>query len=192
RIVQIDTAEQILANPADEYVSKFIADVDRSRVITAGALMRRPRGVLQLGSGPRVALRELENEQLKAGYVINRQRQLQGTVHATDLLEARNREDTDLRNLIRPDHTSVSPSTPLSELFGQAADAKLPLAVIDTDGRLLGVVPQVRILEAMAHPNGNGPERSPASQQPEPQASTQSDVPDPQDTTAATSEGAQA
>ncbi|MCX4975899.1 glycine betaine/L-proline ABC transporter ATP-binding protein [Streptomyces sp. NBC_00620] len=39
RIVQIGTAEDILVRPADDYVASFTQDVDRSRVLTAGALM---------------------------------------------------------------------------------------------------------------------------------------------------------
>ncbi|MGW1540211.1 quaternary amine ABC transporter ATP-binding protein [Streptomyces sp. NPDC002309] len=39
RIVQTGTAEDILLRPANDYVASFIADVDRSRVLTAGAVM---------------------------------------------------------------------------------------------------------------------------------------------------------
>ncbi|WP_025273989.1 quaternary amine ABC transporter ATP-binding protein [Haloglycomyces albus] len=39
RIIQIGTAEDILLHPANEYVSEFIADVDRSRVLTAETIM---------------------------------------------------------------------------------------------------------------------------------------------------------
>ncbi|MCT9081224.1 quaternary amine ABC transporter ATP-binding protein [Streptomyces fulvoviolaceus] len=39
RIVQIGTAEDILIRPADDYVASFTQDVDRSRVLTASAVM---------------------------------------------------------------------------------------------------------------------------------------------------------
>ncbi|GAA4113627.1 quaternary amine ABC transporter ATP-binding protein [Enteractinococcus coprophilus] len=39
RIVQVGTPEQILSEPADEYVASFTADVDRARVLTAEAIM---------------------------------------------------------------------------------------------------------------------------------------------------------
>ncbi|MEV0637244.1 glycine betaine/L-proline ABC transporter ATP-binding protein [Streptomyces sp. NPDC050619] len=39
RIVQIGTAEDILVRPANDYVASFIQDVDRSRVLTASAVM---------------------------------------------------------------------------------------------------------------------------------------------------------
>ncbi|MCE4944330.1 MULTISPECIES: quaternary amine ABC transporter ATP-binding protein [Streptomyces] len=39
RIVQTGSAEDILVRPANDYVASFIQDVDRSRVLTAGAVM---------------------------------------------------------------------------------------------------------------------------------------------------------
>ncbi|MFJ4877606.1 glycine betaine/L-proline ABC transporter ATP-binding protein [Streptomyces sp. NPDC088745] len=42
RIVQLGTAEDILVTPANEYVASFTQDVDRSRVLTAGAVMAEP------------------------------------------------------------------------------------------------------------------------------------------------------
>ncbi|MFJ6699578.1 glycine betaine/L-proline ABC transporter ATP-binding protein [Streptomyces sp. NPDC091272] len=42
RIVQLGTAEDILVTPANEYVASFTQDVDRSRVLTAGAIMAEP------------------------------------------------------------------------------------------------------------------------------------------------------
>lgn len=42
RIAQIGTANEILTHPADDYVRDFLADVDRTRVLTARNLMREP------------------------------------------------------------------------------------------------------------------------------------------------------
>ncbi|MCX4668507.1 glycine betaine/L-proline ABC transporter ATP-binding protein [Streptomyces sp. NBC_01381] len=42
RIVQIGTAEDILVTPANDYVASFTQDVDRARVLTAGAIMDEP------------------------------------------------------------------------------------------------------------------------------------------------------
>jgi len=161
RIVQTDTAEQILAHPADEYVAKFIADVDRSRVITAEAVMRRPISVVQLGGGPGVALRELQDTQGTAAYVVDRRRVLQGTVYDTDLVTAQRRGDRTLEQVVRPDNSAVSPDTPMSEMFAPAAEAALPIAVTDDEGRLVGVVPRVKLLEAMVPPESPDSAASP-------------------------------
>ncbi|GGT45357.1 quaternary amine ABC transporter ATP-binding protein [Streptomyces purpureus] len=48
RIVQLGTAEDILVRPANDYVASFIQDVDRTRVLTAEAVMTAP---LRPGAG---------------------------------------------------------------------------------------------------------------------------------------------
>lgn len=45
-IVQLGTAEDILVTPANEYVASFTQDVDRTRVLTAGAIMAEPHTVM--------------------------------------------------------------------------------------------------------------------------------------------------
>jgi glycine betaine/proline transport system ATP-binding protein len=44
RFVQVGTAEQVVLNPADEYVAEFIKDVPKAKVLTAGAIMRPVNG----------------------------------------------------------------------------------------------------------------------------------------------------
>lgn len=54
-IVQIGTPEEILMSPSNEYVEKFVEDVDLSKVLTAGHIMKRAETV-RIDKGPRVAL----------------------------------------------------------------------------------------------------------------------------------------
>ncbi|WP_419993554.1 quaternary amine ABC transporter ATP-binding protein [Streptomyces boninensis] len=43
QIVQIGTPEDILVRPANDYVRRFVEDVDRTRVLTAGSIMEQPQ-----------------------------------------------------------------------------------------------------------------------------------------------------
>ncbi|UNO39130.1 glycine betaine/L-proline ABC transporter ATP-binding protein [Streptomyces sp. MST-110588] len=60
RIVQTGTAEDILLTPADDYVASFIQDVDRSRVLTAGAIMADPDTVPGTTTGAGQEIRTAE------------------------------------------------------------------------------------------------------------------------------------
>nr|WP_237710824.1 betaine/proline/choline family ABC transporter ATP-binding protein [Saccharopolyspora spinosa] len=51
RIVQVGTAEQILNEPADDYVATFVKDVDRSRVLTAASIVE-PQATAPPGEDP--------------------------------------------------------------------------------------------------------------------------------------------
>ena len=149
RIIQIGTGEEILDNPANEYVAKFIADVDRTRVITAATLMRDPAVVIRAADGPTVALRTLTEHQATAAYVVDRSGRLVGSVYDEELLSARSDGATTLDGLLHPDHSAVSVDSAMSELFAPAAESRLPLAVTDDGDRLVGVIPRVALLRAM-------------------------------------------
>lgn len=155
RIVQIGTAEQILSDPANDYVAQFVADVDRSRVLTASSVMVRPAAVVTAGSGPRVALREMRDAQVSAAYVIDRDRTLRGVVRDEDVVAAQRAGRESLVDLTLDEVTPVSVDAPLSEIFAPSAETPLPVPVVDERGRLAGVIPRVTLLEAMA-PNGDG------------------------------------
>src|SRR5690554_6723695 len=78
RIVQIGTPEDILTDPANDYVAQFVQDVDRARVLTASSAMEPARSVVSVTAGPRAALRELPGLQPSAAYVVSRDRRLRG------------------------------------------------------------------------------------------------------------------
>lgn len=48
-VEQIDTPDRIVLSPATDYVAKFTEDVDKARVVHAGALARAPDGALPEG-----------------------------------------------------------------------------------------------------------------------------------------------
>ncbi len=153
RIVQIGTPEDILTDPANDYVAQFVQDVDRARVLTAASVMEPARPVVQANAGPRAALKAMRDTQTSAAYVIGRDRRLRGVVHDRDALKLVRAGDPSLDSAIRHEHSAVHADTALIELFLPAVETPLPLAVVDDAGRLLGVVPRVTLLAAL----GPGP-----------------------------------
>lgn len=158
RIVQIGTSEQILSEPANDYVAQFVADVDKTRVLTAGSVMVRPAAVVTTGAGPHGALREMRNAQTAAAYLVDRDRTLRGVLRDSDVLAAQRSGGSSLAELTRDDVTPVSIDAPLADIFAPSAETPLPVPVVDDRGRLVGVIPRVTLLEAMApsetSPNG--------------------------------------
>src|SRR5699024_10090106 len=75
-IVQIGTPEEILVNPANDYVEKFVEDVDRAKVLTARHVMKRPETVNIDRHGPRVALERMRAEGLSSILVVDNNRKL--------------------------------------------------------------------------------------------------------------------
>lgn len=152
-IDQIGTAEEILTDPANDYIRRFVADVDRSRVITAGSVMVRPLTRLYGGDGPRVILHKLQEADAVGGWVVaSGTNQLYGRIIADDVVNAlrKNPHLNSVADLISSAHPGVSPDTPLSEVVAPAADQPIPVPVVSDDGRLLGVIPRVLLLEALS------------------------------------------
>ncbi|MGE9365581.1 quaternary amine ABC transporter ATP-binding protein [Isoptericola nanjingensis] len=152
RIVQVGTAEQILNEPATDYVAQFVADVDRSRVLTAAAVMERPVAVVGAETGPKAAHKLLREHQVPALLVTGRNRRLEGFVWEEDVAAAV-KTGADRLPLSGEPVIRVTPETPLIELFGDAASSRAPLAVVDEQGRLQGVIPRVTLLSALSVPD---------------------------------------
>ncbi|WP_374953864.1 glycine betaine/L-proline ABC transporter ATP-binding protein [Rathayibacter sp. AY1D5] len=151
RIVQIGTPEEILTDPANDYVAQFVQDVDRARVLTASAVMEPARSVVTLAAGPRAALRSMRDLQTSAAFVVGGGRRLLGTVRDRDVIEQVRRSTGDLSAVLTSDVVTVGPDTALSEVIEPAVESALPVAVVDADGRLLGAIPRVTLLAALGN-----------------------------------------
>lgn len=149
RIVQIGTPNEILTDPANDYVAQFVQDVDRARVLTAGDVMEPPRAIVPASGGPRAALRMMRDLQTSACFVTTGDRKLLGVVRDKDVLRQVRAGGTDLTEQLRPTPSIVHEGQLISELFELAVESPLPVAVTDAQGRLIGVVPRVTLLAAL-------------------------------------------
>ncbi|GLJ80402.1 quaternary amine ABC transporter ATP-binding protein [Microbacterium imperiale] len=169
RIVQIGTPEDILTDPANDYVEQFVQDVDRARVLTAANVMERPRPVVAESAGPRVALKQMRDAFMSAAYVVGRDRKLLGVVTDRDAVKLVRRGESSLSAVIKPAPQTVRQDEVLMNLFVPAVESPLPLAVTDDEGRLVGVIPRITLLAALG-PGPGATEEITIPLQPMPQA----------------------
>ena len=147
-LVQIGTPEEMLMNPANRYVERFIEDVDLSKVLTAARVMLRPETVT-MDRGPRVALQLMRERGISNLFVIDRGKRLLGVITAEDASMAA-KTGAGLNDILIKDGPRVSPDTVLSDLFEVTSSSKVPLAVVDEEERLLGVIVRGAVLGALA------------------------------------------
>jgi glycine betaine/proline transport system ATP-binding protein len=147
-IVQIGTPEEIMTNPANEYVERFVEDVDLSKVLTAEHVMKRPE-MVRIDRGPRVAVKVMKNEGISHLFVVDSKQKLIGTVTIEAASAAVKNQQT-LEEILITDFDSIKPETLLVDLFEQVATAVLPLPVINEEGRLKGVIVRGAVLGALA------------------------------------------
>lgn len=149
-LVQLGSPEEILREPADDYVADFTRDVNRSRIITARTAMIDPYTVVYNRTGPRVALEAMRRESHSSVFVVDRQGHLQGLITMEDAIEASRKNIQWLSEIQMHQVPTTGPDATLEELLPVAASVKWPLAVIDDQGILLGIIPRVAILAALS------------------------------------------
>jgi glycine betaine/proline transport system ATP-binding protein len=154
RKVQLGTGPQILAQPADDYVADFVSDVDRSRVLTAEDVLREPRIVVHLDERPSDVLQRLGSAEANAAYVVDRENRIIGVVRDETLASAASSG----RDEIAPDdlvdgYRTTEKDRPLIDLVHLVGRQLVPLAVVDDQKRLLGVVPRAAVLASLAAPS---------------------------------------
>ncbi|OEF96690.1 quaternary amine ABC transporter ATP-binding protein [Desulfuribacillus alkaliarsenatis] len=157
-IVQIGTPEEILMSPANDYVEKFVADVDLSKVLTAENVMIKAE-TMGVSKGPRVALQLMKERKISNIFIVDKKQTLQGVVTAHDASRAVEQGKT-IEDIMIRDVPKVSPDTILTDLFEVVATEPIPVSVVDENGRLKGIIIRGAIMGALA---GNTPEDTDAS-----------------------------
>ncbi|MFP9085276.1 quaternary amine ABC transporter ATP-binding protein [Streptococcus equi] len=150
QIMQIGTGEDILTNPANDFVREFVEDVDRSKVLTAQHIMIKPITTTVDLDGPQVALNRMHNEEVSMLMATNRRRQLIGSLTADGAIEARQKK-LPLSEVIDRNVRTVSKDTVITDILPLIYDSSAPIAVTDEQHRLLGVIIRGRVLEALAN-----------------------------------------
>jgi glycine betaine/proline transport system ATP-binding protein len=140
-IVQLGTPENILREPATEYVERFVEDVDYTKVRTAESVMIRAKEVAYPNEGPTVVLRRMRQAGLSHIFVVDDERRLQGLVEAEEVSRLAERDERELKAAVDTEAPRVKRDTWLREVlphFVERDDA--PVAVCAEDGHLEGVI----------------------------------------------------
>ncbi|MFZ6625050.1 quaternary amine ABC transporter ATP-binding protein [Vagococcus fluvialis] len=148
QIMQIGTGEEILTNPANDYVREFVEDVDRSKVLTASNIMVPALTTNIELDGPMVALQRMKTEEVSMLLAVDKKRQLRGYITADEAHRARKR-GLSLKEVMTEEINTIPKDMLVSDIFNVIYDSPMPLAVVEND-RLLGVVIRGRVIEALA------------------------------------------
>ena len=151
RVVQVGTPEEILRNPADDYVRAFFRGVDVTSVLTAGDIARKRQTTLieREGVGIRAALQRLKDHDMDYGYLVTRDGVFQGVVSVDSLSRVGKESDRSLRDAVLPEIEAVPWDTSLGSVLGLAAKSPCAIPVVDRDHHYLGSISKSLLLETM-------------------------------------------
>ncbi len=147
-IIQLGTPEQIMMNPADEFVERFVEDVDLSKVLTASHIMKRPEKI-SVDRGPRVALEIMRKQGYSNIFVVDRKQKLLGALSADQAKEAIEHQQT-ISESMTVEVPVVKEGAILADLLDMMSTSPIPISVIDEQNRLKGIIIRGAVIGALA------------------------------------------
>lgn len=154
-IIQIGTPDDILHNPADDYVRSFFEGVNVGGIFTAKdiASPHHVKVIEKEGTGARSAMQRLHEYDRDYGYVVTKSKKFKGVV-SVDTLKVADKQNESLESAILKEIPSLHVNDYLNDIITQVAQAPCGLPVIDDEGVFQGVVTKAALLEALDFDGG--------------------------------------
>ncbi|MCV6546313.1 MAG: glycine betaine/L-proline ABC transporter ATP-binding protein [Cohaesibacter sp.] len=149
-LVQDDKPEEILLNPATDYVEAFVRDVNRARALTVETVMQ-PQICRIAADTISEALKQMRKTDGDYGYHVNDDG-YQGIVSQEALEEAVRKDNGDdaLCEKIYEDVPIVAPDAVLEDILPETINADYPVPVVDEEGEIQGELSREAIAEVLS------------------------------------------
>lgn len=147
-VIQIDTPEDMSANPATDYVREFINSADKTQVISVRNMMITPNSIVRMRDTLNYAINMMRSNGVSSAYVVADKMRLQGILTIDDAIKA-NKENRKIEDVLIRDIMTTSPDTLLNDVLPLAAEAKFPIAVIDEEGAIKGIITKAQVLSSI-------------------------------------------
>lgn len=147
-VIQIDTPEEMSANPANDYVREFINSADKAQVISVSNSMITPNSIVRLKDSPAYAINMMRRNGVSSAYVVSQRMKLEGIITIDDAVKA-NKEGHTISDLMISDIMTTTPDTLLTDVLPMAAEARFPIAVLDDAGYLKGIIAKSQVLSSI-------------------------------------------
>ncbi|MDX2481622.1 MAG: glycine betaine/L-proline ABC transporter ATP-binding protein ProV [Desulfuromusa sp.] len=143
-VVQVGTPEEILQNPADDYVRAFFRGVDPTNILTAGDIAVDSQVTIPItdGRNPRAGLQRLIKNDRDYAYVVDMNRMFKGIVSTDSLREMLDRDDQPnlIPNAYLQGVKSANTNDSLQDILPDVASHPWPLPILSDQGEYLGVI----------------------------------------------------
>ncbi|GGA77347.1 glycine betaine/L-proline ABC transporter ATP-binding protein [Nitratireductor aestuarii] len=152
RVVQIGTPDEIVSNPANDYVRSFFRNVDVSHVFKAGDIARKSQLTIidRQGVSGAAALEQMEKTGREIAIVVGRDRKYHGMVSQEALVDRiKSRSADPYRHAFLQDIEPIAEDEPLANVLGVVAGHRWPVPVVDARGRYVGSISKSSLLETL-------------------------------------------
>lgn len=143
-VVQVGTPEEILQNPADDYVRAFFRGVDPTNILTAGDIATDSQVTIPItdGKSPRAALQRLIKNDRDYGYVVDANRTFKGIVSSDSLRELLDQEEQPhlIPNAYLDEVVTAHATDSMQDILPDVASHPWPLPILGESDKYLGAV----------------------------------------------------
>ncbi|MEB3232644.1 MAG: betaine/proline/choline family ABC transporter ATP-binding protein, partial [Leptolyngbyaceae bacterium] len=144
-VVQIGTPEEIVTNPANDYIAAFTQDVNRAQVLKTGTILRKVVPYILDEGSVTTALEHLKTVNQRQMYVVDKGLHPVGYVTERRLTEAVKLGTQDIRQIMETTFSTVPEDSRLEDVL-PLFNGNAPLAVVCDQGQFQGVVDQADIV----------------------------------------------
>ena len=147
-VIQVATPEEMSEHPADDYVKQFIDSADKTQVIHVKNVMVTPNSIVRTRDSLNHAIKTMRANDVSSAYVVDAKMRLKGVVTIDAALEGKGKGLT-VEDILIKDINTTSPDSLLTDIMEMAATTPFPIAVVDEENRLMGIVSKAHVLSSI-------------------------------------------
>lgn len=147
-VIQVDTPEEMSAHPETSYVKQFIDSADKTQVISVKNVMITPNSIVRLKDNLNYAINTMRRNRVSSAYVVSEKMKFEGVITIDNAIKA-NKEGLKIADVLIKDVNTTTPDSLLNDIISMAAETRFPIAVVEEDGSLKGIVSKADVLSSM-------------------------------------------
>jgi len=148
-LIQVGKPAEILLSPADDYVEKFVRDVNRARALTVDTVMQ-PARLRIAAETVGEALKQMRTSKQPYGYHVDDD-VYQGSIVLDQLEDIdQSKHDEPLSEEFYDTELTLSPDSVLEEVIPETLDNAYPLPVVDEDGEIKGELSRENLADVLS------------------------------------------
>ncbi len=151
-IIQIATPDELVTNPADDYVASFVEGASPARFMVARTIMSEEPLTAREGDPVEPMLNQMRERKIWSAFIVDNANKVTAVL-SYDALNRAHQSGTGAISVGRQARKPVTcdPEMAISDIFPLVLNTRHPVAVVDDRGALEGVITKNMLLEALAH-----------------------------------------
>jgi glycine betaine/proline transport system ATP-binding protein len=148
KVIQIDTPEGMITQPANDYVRDFIEGADKSKVMSVRQVMITPSCIVKTSDGANRAIVEMRSNNVSSAYIVNEKMEFKGMLTLEGAIQARDTKGK-ISEYFSDDVITINTDATIGDAMPLAVNAKYPIAVLE-DNKLKGIITKASLISTLA------------------------------------------